>query len=149
MQTSFLDLQEYCLFKRYDGSAKEGEKMGTRERRLTIWNTLRQRKQDTTGHFATKFHVSLCTIYYDLEHLSLICPLEVIRGRYHGGIKIADYFTPDKTKLPPVQLGLMLHLCANLYGNNKFTMLSILKKMNKRILKMLCLKGGATFTAYS
>lgn len=149
MQTSFLDLQEYCLFKRYDGSAKEGEKMGTRERRLTIWNTLRQRKQDTTGHFATKFHVSLCTIYYDLEHLSLICPLEVIRGRYHGGIKIVDYYTPDKTKLPPVQLGLMLRLCANLYGNNKFTMLSILEKMNKGILKMLCRKGWATFAARS
>ena len=123
--------------------------MGTHERRMAIWNTLCQRKQDTAGHLAAEFHVSLRTIYYDLEHLSLICPLEVIRGRYHGGIKIADYFTPDKTKLSPVQLGLMLRLCANLYGNNKFTMLSILKKMNKRILKMLCLKGGATFTAYS
>ena len=123
--------------------------MGTRERRLTIWNTLCQRKQDTTGHLATKFHVSLRTIYYDLEHLSLICPLEVIRGRYHGGIKIVDYYTPDKTKLPPVQLGLMLRLCANLYGNNKFTMLSILEKMNKGILKMLCRKGWATFAARS
>ena len=123
--------------------------MGTHKRRMAIWNTLCQRKQDTAGHLAAEFHVSLRTIYYDLEHLSLICPLEVIRGRYHGGIKIADYFTPDKTKLSPVQLGLMLRLCANLYGNNKFTMLSILKKMNKRILKMLCLKGGATFTAYS
>ena len=123
--------------------------MGTHERRMAIWNTLCQRKQDTAGHLAAEFHVSLRTIYYDLEYLSLIYPLEVIRERYHGGIKIADYFTPDKTKLPPVQLGLMLRLCANLYGNNKFTMLSILKKMNKRILKMLCLKGGATFTAYS
>ena len=149
MQTSFLDLQEYCLFKRYDGSAKEGEKMGTRERRLTIWNTLRQRKQDTIGHLATKFHVSLHTIYYDLEHLSLICPLEVTRGRYHGGIKIADCFTPDKTKLTPVQRGLLLRRCANLYRSNKFIMLSILEKMNKRILKMLCRKGWATFAVRS
>ena len=100
--------------------------MGTHERRLTIWNTLRQRKQDTIGHLATKFHVSLRTIYYDLEHLSLICPLEVTRGRYHGGIKIADYFMPDKTKLTPVQRGLLLRLCTNLYGNDKLIMLSIL-----------------------
>ena len=106
--------------------------MGTHERRMAIWNTLCQRKQDTAGHLAAEFHVSLRTIYYDLEYLSLIYPLEVIRGRYHGGIKIVDYYTPDKTKLPPVQLGLMLRLCANLYGNNKFTMLSILKNPSPR-----------------
>lgn len=85
-----------------------------------------QRKQDTAGHLAAEFHVSLRTIYYDLEYLSLIYPLEVIRGRYHGGIKIADYFTPDKTKLTPVQRDLLLRLFTNLYGNDKLIMLSIL-----------------------
>ena len=93
--------------------------MGTHERRMAIWNTLCQRKQDTAGHLAAEFHVSLRTIYYDLEYLSLIYPLEVIRGRYHGGIKIADYFTPDKTKLTPVQRNLLLRLCANLYGRQR------------------------------
>ena len=53
--------------------------MGTHERRMAIWNTLCQRKQDTAGHLAAEFHVSLRTIYYDLEYLSLIYPLEVIR----------------------------------------------------------------------
>ena len=80
----------------------------------------------SAGHLAAEFHVSLRTIYYDLEYLSLIYPLEVIRGRYHGGIKIADYFTPDKTKLTPVQRDLLLRLCTNLYGNDKLIMLSIL-----------------------
>ena len=56
--------------------------MGTHERRMAIWNTLCQRKQDTAGHLAAEFHVSLRTFYYDLEYLSLIYPLEVIRGRY-------------------------------------------------------------------
>ena len=101
--------------------------MGTHERRMAIWNTLCQRKQDTAGHLSAEFHVSLRTIYYDLEYLSLIYPLEVIRGRYHGGIKIADYFTPDKTKLTPVQRDLLLRLFTNLYGNDKLIMLSILK----------------------
>ena len=94
--------------------------MGTHERRMAIWNTLCQRKQDTAGHLAAEFHVSLRTIYYDLEYLSLI------RGRYHGGIKIADYFMPDKTKLTPVQRDLLLRLFTNLYGNDKLIMLSIL-----------------------
>ena len=89
--------------------------MGTHERRMAIWNTLCQRKQDTAGHLAAEFHVSLRTIY----------PLEVIRGRYHGGIKIADDFTPDKTKLTPVQRDLLLRLCTNLYGHDKLIMLSI------------------------
>ena len=100
--------------------------MGTHERRMAIWNTLCQRKQDTAGHLSAEFHVSLRTIYYDLEYLSLIYPLEVIRGRYHGGIKIADYFTPDKTKLTPVQRDLLLRLFTNLYGHDKLIMLSIL-----------------------
>ena len=100
--------------------------MGTHERRMAIWNTLCQRKQDTAGHLAAEFHVSLRTIYYDLEYLSLIYPLEVIRGRYHGGIKIADYFTPDKTKLTPVQRDLLLRLFTDLYGNDKLIMLSVL-----------------------
>ena len=92
--------------------------MGTHERRMAIWNTLCQRKQDTAGHLAAEFHVSLRTIYYDLEYLSLIYPLQVIQ--------IADYFTPDKTKLTPVQRDLLLRLFTNLYGNDKLIMLSIL-----------------------
>lgn len=81
----------------------------------------------TISLIAVEFHVSLCIIYYDLEYLSCIYLLEVIRGRYHGSIKIADYFTPDKTKVTPVQHGLLLCLCTNLYGNDKLIMLSILK----------------------
>ena len=41
--------------------------MGTHKRRMAIWNTLCQRKQDTAGHLAAEFHVSLRTIYYDLD----------------------------------------------------------------------------------
>ena len=128
--------------------ARKSNEMDTYERKMAIWNMLRQHKQDAVGRLAAEFHVFLYTIYYALETLSRIYSLEVIHGRYHGGIKIADYFTPDKTKLPPVQRGLLLCLCVNLYRNDKLIMLNILK-MNRRILKMLCHKGGATFTVYS
>ena len=114
----------FHIFRCYNG----GEKMRTYEQRIAIYNTLYQHKYDAAGHLAVEFHVSLRIVYYDLKCLSCIYLLEVTRGRYHGDIKIADCFTPDKTKLTPVQLGLMLRLCANLYGNNKFTILSILKK---------------------
>ena len=46
LQTSFLDLQGYCIFRCYDGIAKGGGKLGTHMRRMAIRNTLCQREQD-------------------------------------------------------------------------------------------------------
>ncbi len=73
--------------------------MGAHERRMAIWNTLCHRRQDTIAHLADEFQVSLRTIYYDVQHLSLIYPLENVHGRYRGGIKIADWYTPCVQRL--------------------------------------------------
>lgn len=102
--------------------------MGTHERRMAIWNTLCQRKQDTAGHLAAEFHVSLRTIYYDLEYLSLIYPLEVNpRTLPRAESRSADYFMPDKTKLTPVeQRFATAPFHEPVMGHDKLIMLSIL-----------------------
>lgn len=84
--------------------------MGAHDRRLAIWNTLCYRRQETVAHLAEEYHVSRRTIYYDIEILSLIYPIEAIHGRYCGGIKIADWYNPRPNILSPAQIGLLKSL---------------------------------------
>ena len=63
--------------------------MGANERRMAIWHTLCSRRRCTTAYLAAEYGVSIRTIRYDIDHLSLSYPIEVERGRY-GCIKISD-----------------------------------------------------------
>ena len=50
--------------------------MGAGERRLAIWQTLCLRRHDTVANLASEFNVSKRTLYYDVQFLSLIYPIE-------------------------------------------------------------------------
>lgn len=104
--------------------------MGAHERRMAIWNTLCHRRQDTIAHLADEFQVSLRTIYYDVQHLSLIYPLENVHGRYRGGIKIADWYTPASNAYSPAQTELLVRLYRRLDGNDAAIMASIISKFS-------------------
>ena len=60
------------------------------ERRDAIIDALCKRRQDTIANLAHEFGVSVRTIKYDIEELTLAHPIETIRGRYGGGVRIAD-----------------------------------------------------------
>lgn len=60
------------------------------ERREAILKVLCQRRQDTIENLAFEFGVSVRTIKYDIEELTLAHPIETVRGRYGGGVKVAD-----------------------------------------------------------
>lgn len=100
--------------------------MGPHDRRMAIWNSLCYRRQETIANLAAEHHVSKRTIYYDVEILSLIYPIETVHERNHGGIKLADWYTPKPGCLSPAQIGLLLRLRDSLDGTDAVILRSII-----------------------
>lgn len=101
--------------------------MGPNERRMEIIEALCRRRQDTMSNLAIEFGVSVRTIKNDIDILSLSYPIETIRGRYGGGVRVADGYYLHKKYLKPEQQELLERLCANLSGNDLMVMNSIIK----------------------
>ncbi|MBR0484977.1 MAG: DeoR family transcriptional regulator [Oscillospiraceae bacterium] len=97
------------------------------ERREKILELLCIRRQDTVKHLAAEFQVSERTIKYDIEELTLTYPIDTIRGRYGGGVKVKDGYYVGRNYLKPPQKNLLLKLLSGLSGKDAETMSSILK----------------------
>lgn len=102
--------------------------MEPQERRMAIWRSLCCHRFDTVAHLAAQFGVSVRTIYYDVQILSLSYPIETVRGRYHGGVKLPDWYTPKPNVLTPAQLELLMKLKSNLNGSDLVVMTSIIEQ---------------------
>lgn len=101
--------------------------MGANERRNEIMEVLCRRRRDTMQNLATEFGVSIRTIRNDIDVLSLSYPLETIRGRYGGGVKVMDGFYMNHKYLKPKQQELLKRLSTSLTGSDLAVMNSILK----------------------
>lgn len=97
------------------------------ERREAILKVLCQRRQDTIENLAFEFGVSVRTIKYDIEELTLAHPIETVRGRYGGGVKVADGYYVGRNYLKPNQQELLKKFSATLSGDDLATMQSILR----------------------
>ena len=75
--------------------------MTAMERREAILDVLCQRKHDQIKNLAEEFGVSERTIRTDIEVLSCSYPIETVRGRYGGGVKVADWYHQSATFTPP------------------------------------------------
>ena len=102
--------------------------MNAGERRQEIYERLCQRKFDTAVNLAVEFHVSRRTILYDIEALTLSHPVETVRGRYGGGVRIADSYCQRRNYLSPSQASLLTRLSAELHGDDLGVMNSILSQ---------------------
>lgn len=98
------------------------------ERREAILNVLCKRRQDTVENLANEFGVSVRTIKYDIEELTLAHPIETVRGRYGGGVKVADGYYIGRKYLKPSQQELLKKLSEQLSGNDLEVMNSILRE---------------------
>ena len=65
-----------------------------------------------------KFAVSKNTIRRDIEALTLTYPIETHCGRYHGGVRMAEWYYPDRRRLTPRQEALLRRLAADLQGED-------------------------------
>ena len=97
------------------------------ERREAILKVLCQRRQDTIENLAFEFDVSVRTIKYDIEELTLAHPIETVRGRYGGGVKVADGYYVGRNYLKPKQQELLKRLSETLSGDDLATMQSIFR----------------------
>ena len=100
--------------------------MTAMERREAILDVLCQRKHDQINNLAEEFGVSERTIRTDIEVLSCSYPIETVRGRYGGGVKVADWYRRDRKTLSPEQVALLKRLAPGLEEQDLATLNSII-----------------------
>ena len=98
------------------------------ERRQKILEILCVRRQETMENLAQEFNVTIRTIRNDIEELTLAHPIETVRGRYGGGVRVADGYYLGRKYLKPNQQELLKRLSENLTGEDLATMNSILSE---------------------
>ena len=104
--------------------------MEPQERRMAIWRSLCCHRSMTVARLAADYGVSVRTIYYDVQRLSLAYPIETVRGRYTACIKIPDWYKPNPNVYTPAQLEFLLKLKANMKGNDLALMNSIIERFS-------------------
>ena len=96
------------------------------ERRSEILRLLCVRRHETAINLATEFGVSERTTRTDLMILSCYYPLQVVRGRFGGGIHLADWFHIESRTLSSKQQALLMRVRQTLAGDDLQVMNSIL-----------------------
>jgi DeoR/GlpR family transcriptional regulator of sugar metabolism len=102
--------------------------MGPNERRAAILDALCIRRQDTVSNLAMEFNVNEKTIRRDIEELSCSYPLETVRGRFGGGVKVSDWYRPSRRTLSKEQAALLMKLAPGLKGRDLEVMNSIISQ---------------------
>lgn len=105
------------------------------ERRRAILEVLCKRRQETIDNLAQEFGVSRRTIRYDIEELSCAYPIESVKGRYGGGVRVADGYYIGRKYLKPSQQELLKRLSEQLNGEDLATMNSILSEFDLKTEK--------------
>ena len=78
--------------------------MTAAERRELIMATLRKERKVTMKHLSAALGCSMSTVYRDIEALSVYLPLILTRGRYDGGVELADWYQPHHNVLRSEQI---------------------------------------------
>ena len=99
--------------------------MGPAERRRAIWEYLCSTRFSTTRQLADRFGVCERTIRNDLIVLACTYPIETSFGPY-GGIRMAEWYRPDRKTLSPKQTSLLVRVRLTLEGEDLKVMNSIL-----------------------
>lgn len=102
--------------------------MSALERRQMLLETLCLRRRDTYRNLAEEFGVSRETIRQDVNALMSDHPIETIRGRYGGGVKVVDGYHLHRPLLNQEQKELLVRLKPLLKGHDLETLNSILKR---------------------
>ena len=88
------------------------------DRQQQLISLLCQRRSDSIQNLAMELGVCERTIRRDIEELTLTYPIETVRGRYGGGVRMADWYCQDRPKLTPKQTALLKRLAIGLHGED-------------------------------
>ena len=116
----------FTCYDRFQRAMEGGGHMSAGERRQRILEILCLRRQDTYGNLATEFGVSRETIRHDIVLLMCSYPIETVRGRYGGGVRVKADFLPYRKALNKKQVRLLVKLSAQLGGDDLATISSII-----------------------
>ncbi len=72
--------------------------MNAYERRAEIWRVLLLRRMDDMQNLSDEFDVTDRSVRSDIKYLSVIYPIETVRGK-GGGVKVADWYRPYQNTL--------------------------------------------------
>ena len=100
--------------------------MSAGERRQRILEILCLKRQDTYSNLASEFSVSRETIRNDIIQLMCSYPIETVRGRYGGGVRLKADYQPYRKALNKKQVKLLVRLSAQLAGDDLATISSII-----------------------
>lgn len=100
--------------------------MSRAERRKAILDVLCARRRDTIANLAAEFGVSTRTIKLDIQDLMRFYPIETVRGRYGGGVKVLDWYHPTQSRLNQEQMALLIRLAKGLNHQDCIVLNSIL-----------------------
>ena len=100
--------------------------MSPNERRNNIYAELRAQRHLNINYLAEKYSVNEKTIRRDIDELTLTYPIETVRGRYGGGVKLSDWYHPTRTTLCPEQVALLKKLAPSLQVDDLAVLNSIL-----------------------
>lgn len=103
-------------------------KMTPGERREAILDVLCQRRHDTIANLAHEFDVSVRTIQYDIEQLTLRHRIYTVQGKYGGGVYVEDGYYAGRRYLEPEEQELLETLSEQLTGSDAEVMDRILRK---------------------
>ena len=100
--------------------------MNSAERQQAIANVLVHRRPETVANLLTEFGVWRSTVRRDGATLTCSLPIETVRGRYGGGVKLADDYRPHRCTLSPEQAQAIRRAAERTSGRERQTLLSIL-----------------------
>lgn len=98
------------------------------ERRQAVWHTLLRRRFDTAANLAVEFRVSVRTMQSDLHDLMLSHPIEPVRGRYGGGYKVADWYSPRQHTLCAEQIHVLEKVASLVSAEDRRVIRTILEQ---------------------
>jgi len=78
--------------------------MSLSERRQRLLEVLCLRRHDTYDNLAHEFNVSKMTIRRDITALTCSYPIETVRGRYGGGVRVKTDYLPYRKTLNAKQV---------------------------------------------
>lgn len=107
--------------------------MTAAERQDMIMATLRKERKVHVHELVSVLDCSRNTVLRDIEALTRNFPLETIRGRYGGCVKLADDYQPHQSTLGPEQiLALRSAVKSSTDPRQRLALLSILDQFGPR-----------------
>lgn len=92
--------------------------METSERRIELLQRMIVRKYDTMSNLASEFGVSIRTVQRDIDHLSRIYPITLMRGGHNGGVYIDYTHLPRRVFLTKSERELLIRVSETLTGRD-------------------------------